>query len=334
MMGGALGLAVLASLAASRTDSLRAAGDGRAGRADRRLPRGVPRRRDLRDRRGRDRRHAAARDRRHAPAGRRARAGAGIRDRSVDRAQERGHRVGRGQLADAPQPRGAGLRVAEAPADGGGERLGVAGAARARRGRRARAARPSRWPRRARRRPSPPAAARPKVSAEREGTIASAAPARRSASSAAATRPDEARRRAAARSARGRAGRRRRPRAARPPARRPRSRPRRPSRAPAATATSACSPAARRERSAKARTTWRHDVHARRLQRRAELAQALRARSALGTTTASACGGQAPLPERQRGGVDGGLGAGPAAVQAHAGQRVAAVAARAVLAAA
>jgi len=29
MMGGALGLAVLASLAASRTDSLRAAGDGR-----------------------------------------------------------------------------------------------------------------------------------------------------------------------------------------------------------------------------------------------------------------------------------------------------------------
>ena len=33
MMGGALGLAVLASLAASRTDSLRAAGDGAARRA-------------------------------------------------------------------------------------------------------------------------------------------------------------------------------------------------------------------------------------------------------------------------------------------------------------
>ena len=43
MMGGALGLAVLASLAASRTDSLRAAGDGDARRARRRLPRRLPR---------------------------------------------------------------------------------------------------------------------------------------------------------------------------------------------------------------------------------------------------------------------------------------------------
>ena len=39
MMGGALGLAVLASLAASRTDTLTADGVGRAGGPDRRLPR-------------------------------------------------------------------------------------------------------------------------------------------------------------------------------------------------------------------------------------------------------------------------------------------------------
>ena len=57
MMGGALGLAVLASLAASRTDDLRDSGE-RARRAERRLPprvhrrdrvrgRGCPRRRTL-----------------------------------------------------------------------------------------------------------------------------------------------------------------------------------------------------------------------------------------------------------------------------------------------
>ena len=38
MMGGALGLAVLASLAASRTSHLLASGEGHAHRADRRLP--------------------------------------------------------------------------------------------------------------------------------------------------------------------------------------------------------------------------------------------------------------------------------------------------------
>jgi hypothetical protein len=37
MMGGALGLAILASIAASRTDSLRRLGPWGAGRADRRL---------------------------------------------------------------------------------------------------------------------------------------------------------------------------------------------------------------------------------------------------------------------------------------------------------
>ena len=51
MMGGALGLAVLASLAASRTDSLTRR-RGRARSAHRRLPRRVSRRRDLRCRGG------------------------------------------------------------------------------------------------------------------------------------------------------------------------------------------------------------------------------------------------------------------------------------------
>ena len=64
MMGGALGLAILASLAAARTDRLRAAGDGAARRAQRRLPRRLPGRRDLRARRRGDRRAAAARARR------------------------------------------------------------------------------------------------------------------------------------------------------------------------------------------------------------------------------------------------------------------------------
>ena len=55
MMGGALGLAMLASLAASRTDSLAASGSASSRRC-RRLPRGVSRRRDLRGGRRRDRR--------------------------------------------------------------------------------------------------------------------------------------------------------------------------------------------------------------------------------------------------------------------------------------
>ena len=60
MMGGALGLAVLASLAASRTDTLHSRRRQPPRRAHRRLPRRLPGRRHLR-RRGRD-------DRRHAPA--------------------------------------------------------------------------------------------------------------------------------------------------------------------------------------------------------------------------------------------------------------------------
>ena len=52
MMGGALGLAILASLAASRTDDQPRGRRGRARRADQRLPRGVPRRGALRSRCG------------------------------------------------------------------------------------------------------------------------------------------------------------------------------------------------------------------------------------------------------------------------------------------
>ena len=65
MMGGALGLAVLASLAASRSDTLEAAGDSALERAERRLPRGVPRRRAVRGLGGRDRRHLPAHERGH-----------------------------------------------------------------------------------------------------------------------------------------------------------------------------------------------------------------------------------------------------------------------------
>ena len=79
MMGGALGLAILASLAASRTDSLVASGDERARRAQRRLPRGVPRRLAVRVRRRCDRRRLPPGDR--DCAARRARAGARARAR-------------------------------------------------------------------------------------------------------------------------------------------------------------------------------------------------------------------------------------------------------------
>ena len=58
MMGGALGLAVLASLAASRTETLTADGDEPPRGADRRLPPRLPRRRPLR-RRGRGHRRRA-----------------------------------------------------------------------------------------------------------------------------------------------------------------------------------------------------------------------------------------------------------------------------------
>ena len=61
MMGGALGLAILASLAASRTDDQPRGRRGRARRADQRLPRGVPRRGALRRRCGGARGDAVAR---------------------------------------------------------------------------------------------------------------------------------------------------------------------------------------------------------------------------------------------------------------------------------
>ena len=67
MMGGALGLAVLASLAASRTDTPARVGRAIARGAQRRLPRRVPGRRDVRPGRGRRRRPLLLRPA-HAPA--------------------------------------------------------------------------------------------------------------------------------------------------------------------------------------------------------------------------------------------------------------------------
>ena len=70
-------------------------------------------------------------------------------------------------------------------------------------------------------------------------------------------------------------------------------------------------------------------------ERRAEVVAAAASANADGTTIASAALDQAPLVQREPGGVGGGLGPrAAAAVEPHAGQRVAAVAARAVLAAA
>ena len=60
MMGGALGLAVLASLAASRTDSLRAAGNGQLAALVGGYHARVPRRRRVRRDRGRARHRAPA----------------------------------------------------------------------------------------------------------------------------------------------------------------------------------------------------------------------------------------------------------------------------------
>ena len=77
MMGGALGLAVLASLAASRTDSLRGSGASDARGAHRRLPPRVPRRRALRGRGGGRRRVLPARTG-AAPAHARAESEAGV----------------------------------------------------------------------------------------------------------------------------------------------------------------------------------------------------------------------------------------------------------------
>ncbi len=55
MMGGALGLAVLASLAASRTETLTNDGSSELAALAGGLPRGIPRRRDLRRECGGDR---------------------------------------------------------------------------------------------------------------------------------------------------------------------------------------------------------------------------------------------------------------------------------------
>ena len=73
----------------------------------------------------------------------------------------------------------------------------------------------------------------------------------------------------------------------------------------------------------------RDHVHALPRQRRAERAQAL-ARELAGDDEGVGLLDHAPLPQRQRGGVGGRLGHAAAAVQAHAGKRVAAVAARAL----
>ena len=85
MMGGALGLAVLASLAASRTDTPPGCGRERARRAHRRLPPGLPRRRPLR-------RHGGGAGRRAPPpapgAQRARRAGARSRERLVRAGEE------------------------------------------------------------------------------------------------------------------------------------------------------------------------------------------------------------------------------------------------------
>ena len=81
MMGGALGLAVLASLAAARTGDAHRRGGAGSGRAHRRLPRRVPHRCGVRRRSRRARRDAAADPRSGRPAGGRRRlrrrAGAG-----------------------------------------------------------------------------------------------------------------------------------------------------------------------------------------------------------------------------------------------------------------
>ena len=81
LMGGALGLAVLASLAASRTETPHRLGRQRPRRAYRRLPGCIPRRSDLRVRRGRDRWLP--------PASLDGAAGASRRDRTARRARYR-----------------------------------------------------------------------------------------------------------------------------------------------------------------------------------------------------------------------------------------------------
>ena len=76
MMGGALGLAVLASIATSRTDSLRAGGPGLTRLPRRRLPPGLHRRRRVRRGRCHDRRDPAAYARAGARGSRRSHGGA------------------------------------------------------------------------------------------------------------------------------------------------------------------------------------------------------------------------------------------------------------------
>jgi GT2 family glycosyltransferase len=74
---------------------------------------------------------------------------------------------------------------------------------------------------------------------------------------------------------------------------------------------------------------WREHVHALRGQGRAELAQPL-AREDARHDDRIGLREETSLPERERGGIGGGLGGVSTAVQAHAGERVASVAARAL----
>jgi hypothetical protein len=76
-----------------------------------------------------------------------------------------------------------------------------------------------------------------------------------------------------------------------------------------------------------------HDADPRVVDRCAQLAQALLGEARRHDDDVR-LGGEAPLPERQRGAVDRCLGPGAAAIEANAGQRVARLAAHAVLAAA
>ena len=71
-VGGAIGLAVLATLATERTDTLRADGESGRRRAQRRLPPRLPDRRGARGRRDRGRRERAALGPAAAPAEHRA----------------------------------------------------------------------------------------------------------------------------------------------------------------------------------------------------------------------------------------------------------------------
>ena len=239
----------------------------------------------------------------------------------VDGRQRRRDRLRRGDRADAGEPALAGLGVAEARPGGRGERGGVARARRARpRRRRARAARRSRLATTGQPAAIASAAARPNVSGRRDGHERDAR-ARRAAraSSSGADAAGEAHVAPRARAPRSR-------RALGPvagdderDARRPagvdrdvdallRREPRGDERVPAGRAAGAA---------AISRTTCPTTCTcARRAARRARAAA--RAANALGTTTASACSTSRRCHSASDAAVDGRLGAGAAAVQAHA----------------